>query len=223
MLTSGWAELADSQMCQGFFSEYKDFSMNPNLFLSTLIFLPILLYFGESLLSEFKSELLNISDGFIQKQSHRRSLEAIEAEFPLVVELFAILIGGGMSPSSALSLISQRGEGEFIRLLSPIIAQMKQGINLAQALDILNKKVDSRIIRRFCDSLAISVERGTPLIEVVGRQVEEVRQAQRMQIAERASKAEIQLMIPVVFLILPISILFALWPSYFALGKNFGG
>lgn len=197
--------------------------MNPNLFLSTLIFLPILLYFGESLLSEFKSELLNISDGFIQKQSHRRSLEAIEAEFPLVVELFAILIGGGMSPSSALSLISQRGEGEFIRLLTPIIAQMKQGINLAQALDILNKKVDSRIIRRFCDSLAISVERGTPLIEVVGRQVEEVRQAQRMQIAERASKAEIQLMIPVVFLILPISILFALWPSYFALGKNFGG
>jgi tight adherence protein C len=210
-------------MCQGFFNEYKDFSMNPNLFLSTLIFLPILLYFGESLLSEFKSELLNISDGFIQKQSHRRSLEAIEAEFPLVVELFAILIGGGMSPSSALSLISQRGEGEFIRLLTPIIAQMKQGINLAQALDILNKKVDSRIIRRFCDSLAISVERGTPLIEVVGRQVEEVRQAQRMQIAERASKAEIQLMIPVVFLILPISILFALWPSYFALGKNFGG
>ena len=197
--------------------------MNPNLFLSTLIFLPILLYFGESLRSEFKSELLNISDGFIQKQSHRRSLEAIEAEFPLVVELFAILIGGGMSPSSALSLISQRGEGEFIRLLTPIIAQMKQGINLAQALDILNKEVDSRIIRRFCDSLAISVERGTPLIEVVGRQVEEVRQAQRMQIAERASKAEIQLMIPVVFLILPISILFALWPSYFALGKNFGG
>jgi tight adherence protein C len=44
-----------------------------------------------------------------------------------------------------------------------------------------------------------------------------------MQIAERASRAEIQLMIPVVFLILPISILFALWPSYFALGKNFGG
>jgi tight adherence protein C len=67
------------------------------------------------------------------------------------------------------------------------------------------------------------VERGTPLIEVVGRQVEEVRQAQRLQISEKASKAEIQLMIPVVFLILPISILFALWPSYFALGKNFGG
>jgi tight adherence protein C len=197
--------------------------MRGNLLLAALIFLPVFLYFGESLFHEFKVEAVNISDGFALRKSRKRALESIEAEFPMVVELFAILIGGGMSPSTALSHISDRGKGEFIHLLTPIIAQMKQGMNLAQALDILNKEVDSRIIRRFCDSLAISVERGTPLIEVVGRQVEEVRQAQRMQIAERASRAEIQLMIPVVFLILPISILFALWPSYFALGKNFGG
>jgi len=197
--------------------------MRGNLLLAALIFLPVFLYFGESLFHEFKVEAFNISDGFALRKSRKRALESIEAEFPMVVELFAIMIGGGMSPSTALSHISDRGKGEFIHLLTPIIAQMKQGVNLAQALDILNKEVDSRIIRRFCDSLAISVERGSPLIEVVGRQVEEVRQAQRVQIAERASKAEIQLMIPVVFLILPISILFALWPSYFALGQNFGG
>ncbi len=197
--------------------------MSRALILATLIFLPVFLFFGESLFQEFKAEALSISDGLALRQRRRREIASIELEFPLVVELFAILIGGGMSPSSALSHISERGSGEFIKLLSPIISQMKNGINLAQALDILNKEVDSRIIRRFCDSLAISVERGSPLIDVVGRQVEEVRQAQRLLISERASKAEIQLMIPVVFLILPISILFALWPSYFALGANFGG
>ena len=197
--------------------------MNRAFILATLIFLPVFLFFGESLFQEFKAEALSISDGVALRQRRKREIASIELEFPLVVELFAILIGGGMSPSSALSHISERGSGEFIKLLSPIISQMKNGINLAQALDILNKDVDSRIIRRFCDSLAISVERGSPLIDVVGRQVEEVRQAQRLLISERASKAEIQLMIPVVFLILPISILFALWPSYFALGANFGG
>ena len=197
--------------------------MSRALILSSLIFLPVFLFFGESLFQEFKAEALSISDGVALRQRRRREIASIELEFPLVVELFAILIGGGMSPSSALSHISERGSGEFIKLLSPIISKMKNGINLAQALDILNKEVDSRIIRRFCDSLAISVERGSPLIDVVGRQVEEVRQAQRLLISERASKAEIQLMIPVVFLILPISILFALWPSYFALGANFGG
>ena len=197
--------------------------MNRALILASLIFLPVFLFFGESLFQEFKAEALSISDGLALRQRRRREIASIELEFPLVVELFAILIGGGMSPSSALSHISERGSGEFIKVLSPIISQMKNGINLAQALDILNRDVDSRIIRRFCDSLAISVERGSPLIDVVGRQVEEVRQAQRLLISERASKAEIQLMIPVVFLILPISILFALWPSYFALGANFGG
>lgn len=197
--------------------------MSRALILASLIFLPVFLFFGESLFQEFKAEALSISDGVALRQRRKREIASIELEFPLVVELFAILIGGGMSPSSALSHISERGSGEFIKLLSPIISQMKNGINLAQALDILNKDVDSRIIRRFCDSLAISVERGSPLIDVVGRQVEEVRQAQRLLISERASKAEIQLMIPVVFLILPISILFALWPSYFALGANFGG
>lgn len=197
--------------------------MSRALILASLIFLPVFLFFGESLFQEFKAEALSISDGVALRQRRKREIASIELEFPLVVELFAILIGGGMSPSSALSHISERGSGEFIKLLSPIISQMKNGINLAQALDILNKEVDSRIIRRFCDSLAISVERGSPLIDVVGRQVEEVRQAQRLLISERASKAEIQLMIPVVFLILPISILFALWPSYFALGANFGG
>jgi tight adherence protein C len=197
--------------------------MSRALILASLIFLPVFLFFGESLFQEFKAEALSISDGVALRQRRRREIASIELEFPLVVELFAILIGGGMSPSSALSHISERGSGEFIKLLSPIISKMKNGINLAQALDILNKEVDSRIIRRFCDSLAISVERGSPLIDVVGRQVEEVRQAQRLLISERASKAEIQLMIPVVFLILPISILFALWPSYFALGANFGG
>ena len=197
--------------------------MNRAFILATLIFLPVFLFFGESLFQEFKAEALSISDGVALRQRRKREIAFIELEFPWVVELFAILIGGGMSPSSALSHISERGSGEFIKLLSPIISKMKNGINLAQALDILNKEVDSRIIRRFCDSLAISVERGSPLIDVVGRQVEEVRQAQRLLISERASKAEIQLMIPVVFLILPISILFALWPSYFALGANFGG
>ena len=128
-----------------------------------------------------------------------------------------------MSPSSALARMSENGQGVFHAILLPIVGEMKKGMNLAQALDLLNKQIGSPIIRRFCDSLAISIDRGSSLIDVVGRQVEEVRQRQRVELTERAAKAEVALMIPVVFLILPISILFALWPSYFALGGNFGG
>jgi tight adherence protein C len=42
----------------------------------------------------------------------------------------------------------------------------------------------------------------------------ETRNQSKILVMQRAGKAEIQLLIPVVFLILPISVMFAIWPSY---------
>jgi len=191
--------------------------------LSLLVVSPVLLHFSIICIEEFRSDLFEKVQGLSLRRIKNREREMVESEFPLIVELFAILISGGMSPSTALARISERGDGQFISLLRPLVDEMRNGLNLAQALDILNRQVDSAIIRRFCDSLAISIERGSSLIDVVGRHVEEVRQAQRILISDRASKAEIALMVPIVFLILPISILFALWPSYYSLGNGLGG
>ena len=55
--------------------------------------------------------------------------------------------------------------------------------------------------------------RGAPLIDVLSRHASEARSLQRNLLMDKAGKAEISMMIPVVFLILPISILFALYPS----------
>jgi tight adherence protein C len=191
--------------------------------LSLLVVSPVLLHFSLICIEEFRSDFYEKVQGLSLRRIKNREREMVESEFPLIVELFAILISGGMSPSTALARISERGDGQFISLLRPLVDEMRNGLNLAQALDILNRQVDSAIIRRFCDSLAISIERGSSLIDVVGRHVEEVRQAQRILISDRASKAEIALMVPIVFLILPISILFALWPSYYSLGNGLGG
>ena len=63
------------------------------------------------------------------------------------------------------------------------------------------------------DAIVIAITRGAPLIEVLHSHAKEARDFQRNQILSAAGKSEIAMMIPVVFLILPISILFALWPS----------
>jgi tight adherence protein C len=193
-----------------------------HLLLSVFALSPVLIHFSLIFFDEFRSEIHEMIEGHSLRRLKKREREMVEREFPLIVELFAILIGGGMSPSTALARISERGDGQFIAILKPLVEEMRNGLNLAQALDILNRQIDSNIVRRFCDSLAISIERGTSLIDVVGRHVEEVRQIQRIAISDKASKAEIALMVPIVFLILPISILFALWPSYYSLGNGLG-
>lgn len=141
----------------------------------------------------------------------------MELEFPALVEVFAILIAGGVSPSAALQTIGEHSQGEFSKIIRPIIVEMKEGLNFAGALDALTKITGLAGVRRFADSLVVAVERGTPLADVVNRQVGEIRNSQRLRNLEKAGRAEIALMIPVVFLILPVSILFALWPSYYGL------
>ena len=171
---------------------------------------------------EFRHEFVTGYNNATFKVEGKKVRTLIELEFPLVVELFAILLAGNQSPATALDHISLRTNGEFSVVLRDAVNEIHQGANFSQALDLLSARIQSPMVRRFCDSLMIAVERGSPLIDVVNRQVEEVRNEQRSRLLAAAGKAEIALMIPIVFLILPISVLFALWPSYFALGRSVG-
>lgn len=193
-----------------------------NVFAIYVLALPIIAFAINELWEEFSFEFYKGFGEFRYKQASKKSRGIVELEFPMIVELFAILLSASVSPATALSRISERASGEFAGVLRDAVKDIQHGANFGQALDMLSERVASPIVRRFCDSLMIAVERGSPLLEVVGRQVEEVRQAQRTSMLEASSKAEIGLMIPVVFLILPISVLFALWPSYFSLGRAVG-
>ena len=192
------------------------------IFLAVIAVGPLVAIGSYTLWQEFRREVLSGYNNLSYKVEGKRSRREIESEFPLVIELFAILLAGNLSPATALDHISKRTVGEFSLLLREAVMGIHQGANFSQALDLLSARIQSPMVRRFCDSLMIAVERGSPLIDVVNRQVEEVRNEERSRLLEAAGKAEIAMMIPVVFLILPISVLFALWPSYFALGRSIG-
>jgi tight adherence protein C len=157
--------------------------------------------------------------GLASRLKKKRS-EAAEAEFPSVVELFAVLVSAGESPSTAMLRVSERANGELAREFAGALLNLKNGKSLSQSLEVLGAQVSSPTVRRFCDTLILAIERGSSLSDVLNRQVEEVRAGQHASLLTAAGKAEISLMIPVIFLILPISVLFALWPSYVSLGQS---
>ena len=192
------------------------------LLIAIIAVAPVVGFACTVLWDEYRHEVVTGYNNVTFRVESKKSRSLIELEFPLVVELFAILLAGNQSPATALDHISRRTNGEFSLVLREAVTEIRQGANFSQALDLLSARIQSPMVRRFCDSLMIAVERGSPLIDVVNRQVEEVRNEQRSRLLEAAGKAEIALMIPVVFLILPISVLFALWPSYFALGRSAG-
>ena len=59
-----------------------------------------------------------------------------------------------------------------------------------------------------------SVDRGTPLAEVLRAQAQDVREEGRRLVMEAGGRKEIAMMVPVVFLILPITVVFAAFPGF---------
>ena len=154
---------------------------------------------------------LLIDRGLSQEVKKYRS--SIESEFPAIIEMLTLSLSAGESPLGAMTRISQRSHGFLAHEFSLVIDSVRAGAPFHMALDGLGRRVESVVIRRFVDALITAMLRGAPLIDVLARHAAEARQIQRNNLMDKAGKAEISMMVPVVFLILPISILFALWPS----------
>ncbi len=137
----------------------------------------------------------------------------IESEFPAIVEMLTLAVGAGESPASALKRITQRADGHLSRELAQVVSDVESGTSFGSSLDEMSRRLNSDSLRRFVDSLIISISRGTSLVDTLTHTANESRNQERVRLLTAAGKSEISMMIPVVFLILPISILFALYPS----------
>jgi tight adherence protein C len=139
--------------------------------------------------------------------------ERLESDFPAVVEMLTLSLSAGESPLVAMERISKMASGSLAQEFGRVIAEVSRGVPFIEALDAMGRRVHSLLVRRFIDALVIAMTRGAPVIDVLHSHAREARDFQRNRVLGAAAKAELSMMIPVVFLILPISILFALWPS----------
>lgn len=137
----------------------------------------------------------------------------IESEFPSVIEILTLAISAGDTPISAFSRVAFNSNSLISKSMKEVIHKVKAGAPFHRALDEFSQSSKSIMIRRFVDALVISMTRGAPIVDVLHRHVAEARINHRNLVLNKAAKAEITMMIPIVFLILPISVLFALWPS----------
>jgi tight adherence protein C len=147
----------------------------------------------------------------------KRRITEMEAEFPTLVELLALAVGAGEGVVSALERVSRVGQGPLVSELERALAQLRAGSNLNDALTQLARRVDVPEVRRFVDALVVALERGTPMADVLAAQAADARERQRRSLIESGGRKEIAMMIPVVFLVLPLSVFYALFPGFYGL------
>lgn len=137
----------------------------------------------------------------------------IELEFPAIIEILMLSVSAGDSPAAAFRRIAKRSHGILSAHISLMVEKVEKGSPISIALEEFGKEFYSESIRRFVDSIIIASTRGTSLVEILHNAVEDAHSREKSQLLTSAGKKEIAMLIPVVFLILPISIAFALFPS----------
>ncbi len=134
-------------------------------------------------------------------------------EFPTVAELLALAVAAGESPVAALDRVVRRTNGALSAELGRVLAQVRTGTPISRAFDELAARSGLAVVSRFAEGIAIAVERGTPLSDVLHAQAGDVREAGRRALIESGARREVLMMVPVVFLVLPTVVMFAFWPG----------
>lgn len=134
-------------------------------------------------------------------------------EFPVVAELLALAVAAGESPVAALDRVVRRSNGALSVELARVLAEVRTGTPVGRAFDGLAARTGLPLVARFAEGVAVAVERGTPLADVLHAQAADVREAGRRELIETGARKEVLMMVPVVFLVLPVTVVFAFWPG----------
>lgn len=151
-------------------------------------------------------------DQLLTRAAIRRE-RRVMAEFPAVAELLALSVTAGEGTAQALERVARLSRGELSAELDLCLARVRTGTSLPDALQGLSHRTASPPITRFVDGLIIAIQRGTPLGEVLRAQAQDARESARQALIEEGGKREIAMMVPVVFLVLPVTVLFAVYPG----------
>ena len=146
-----------------------------------------------------------------------RREQRMMAEFPTVAELLALAVAAGEGAVGALERVAARSNGELARELGRTLSDARSGTSLVVALQGVADRTALPALARFADGIAIAVERGTPLADVLRAQAVDVREAGRRDLLDIGGRKEIAMMMPVIFLVLPVTVLFALFPGFVGL------
>lgn len=151
----------------------------------------------------------SLRTSFVSKQK----LKLAAFELPEILELMSVSLSAGDGIYGALNRVIPRAHGVLADSLKKSLAALELGADLDAELQGLAKRLPQRQIAEFTSKLSIALRRGTPLAQMLRSLAESSRSEQRNELLKQVGRNETRMLIPLVFLILPVTVLFAVYPS----------
>ncbi len=152
----------------------------------------------------------------LSRAAKRRQARMAE-ELPVVLEFLTLSLSAGEGVLDAIRRIARISGGELSAELATVVTAVNTGLPLADTLNALAVDLELPAFTRCVDQMVGALERGTPLAEVLRAQAQDARDDMKRDLLELAGRKEVAMLIPLVFLILPVTIAFAIFPGIFVL------
>lgn len=143
-------------------------------------------------------------------------------ELPTTLEFLALCLSAGEGFLDALRRVSSLGSGELTTEFRKVVLAVNTGSALADALSEMAARLELPGLTRATDQVIAALEHGAPLAGVLHAQANDAREDAKRVLIEQAGRKEILMLLPLVFLILPLSVLFAVYPGLFILRLGIG-
>jgi tight adherence protein C len=144
----------------------------------------------------------------------RRRQAKIVKEFPETLDLLTITVEAGLGLDQALETITARRAGPLSDEIRAYLDEVKLGADRAGAIKAIGSRTGLEELVSFASSLVQAMEFGVSIAQVLRVQADEARTRRRHRIEERAYKAPVKMLFPLIFLILPALFVIVAGPGF---------
>lgn len=134
-------------------------------------------------------------------------------QLPDLIELLSCTLHGGAGYREALNWVTSRASGQMRIEFAQLTEALNIGDSVSHSLLDYEASQSNPALRELALKLALADQLGTPVTEQLISLATALRAEYLVEFRKVGSKKETRLLLPLVFLVLPVTVLFAVYPS----------
>lgn len=147
------------------------------------------------------------------RRKARQRLGEIDRRLPDLIDLLTVMVEAGLSFSAALRLAAPEFEAPLTDELRLTLQEQTMGLSIDEALGNMSDRADTPAMRSFVRAMSQGERMGISTGQIMRSLSHEMRARRKATAEEKAQKAPILMLFPLVFLIFPSMFIVLMTPA----------